>query len=249
MAKTGLEVLFQTPDLIAIQKPAGLATIPGRGETDSVLQQVARQIELPDRGTADPRIRIVHRLDKDTTGVLLLAKNLSGQRHLSEQFQNNLVEKEYLAIVSGQPTAVEGDIEARVAPHPSVRTKMTVVSRGGRPARTLWRIEERFRWIALLRAFPKTGKTHQIRVHLAHMGLPLLVDPVYNPRGEPLMLSKIKRSYKPTKGEDERPLIARLTLHAHRLTFTDLNGERQTVTAEPPKDFRATINMLRKWAR
>ena len=250
MAKpTGLQILYETADLVAVLKPAGLASIPGRGETDSVLQQIGRQLGLPTTGTADPRLRVVHRLDKDTSGVLLLAKALPAQRHLSEQFQNNRVEKEYLAIVAGQPTGDDGQVEGRLAPHPAVRTKMAVVTRGGRPALTQWRVEQRFRWMALLRVFPRTGKTHQIRVHLAHAGMPLIVDPVYNPHGQPLMLSKIKRGYRPTAGEDERPLIARLTLHAHRLSFTDLRGERQTVSAEPPKDFRAAVNMLSKWAR
>jgi len=102
----------------------------------------------------------------------------------------------------------------------------------------------------LLRVFPKTGKTHQIRVHLAHIDLPLLIDPLYNPRAPGgLMLSQFKRDYRPSRGEEERPLISRLTLHAEKLRFEHPNGQRIELTAPLPKDFRAALNMLTKYAR
>ncbi len=247
-----LRVLWSDDDLVAVTKPAGLATIPGRAETDSVLERLAAQLGLPHTGTSDPRVRVVHRLDKDTSGVLLFAKNIAAQRHLSHQFQNNTIEKEYIALVNGRPGEREGDIDAPLAPHPSSPQRMTV-SRQGRPARTLWRVEETFRDFALLRCFPKTGKTHQIRVHLKHAGLPLAVDPLYNPpppgTAPGVRLSQFKRGYRPTRGEEERPLIERLTLHAHRLTFTNLNGENVTIEAELPKDFRALLNQLRRHSR
>jgi 23S rRNA pseudouridine955/2504/2580 synthase/23S rRNA pseudouridine1911/1915/1917 synthase len=242
-----LEILLDTPDLIAIHKPAGLATIPGRGETTSALEQLAKQIGLPASGTIDPRVRVVHRLDKDTSGVLLFAKHTAAQRHLSHQFQNNQVRKEYLAIVAGQPPEDAGEVDARIGVHPANKRLMTV-SKQGRPAMTAWQVERRFRHLALLRVFPKTGKTHQIRVHLRHAGMPLAVDPLYNPTAPPLMLSAHKRDYRPTRGEDERPLIARLTLHAHKIRFQDLSGVETEVVAEPPKDFRASVNQLGKTA-
>jgi len=245
-----LEVLGETPDWVAVAKPAGLATIPGRGEDDSVLERLGRQLALPSSGSDDPRVRVVHRLDKDTTGVLLFAKNIDTQRHLSHQFQNNTIGKEYLAIVVGRPSQDEGEIDAPLAPHPTDPKRMTVVKHGGRPARTLWRAEETFRGFALLRCFPKTGKTHQIRVHLKHAGLPLAVDPIYNrprPGEEPgLMLSSFKRDYRPKSGEGERPLIARLTLHAHRLSFLDPAGTVVLLEAPVPKDLRAALNQLRR---
>ena len=245
-----LEILGDTDDWVAVAKPAGLATIPGRAETDSVLERLGRQLGIPSGGTADPRVRVVHRLDKDTSGVLLFAKNTATQRHLSHQFQNNAVDKEYVALVVGRPQAAEGDVDAPIGHHPTDPLRMTVVKRGGRPARTLWKLEEAFRGFALVRCFPKTGKTHQIRVHLKHAGLPLAVDPLYNPprpgQSGALMLSSFKRDYRPTRGEDERPLIARLTLHAHRLSFAPPAGERVTLEAELPKDFRAALNQLRR---
>jgi 23S rRNA pseudouridine1911/1915/1917 synthase len=112
-------------------------------------------------------------------------------------------------------------------------------------------VEETFRGFALLRVFPKTGKTHQIRVHLKHIGLPLAVDPLYNPMrdgAEPgLRLSSFKRDYRPVRGEAERPLIARLTLHAHRLTFLDMSGATVSLESPVPKDFRAALNQLRRF--
>src|SRR5438132_460588 len=114
-----LQILLDDDHLIAVAKPAGLATIPGRGEADSVLERLARQIELPCSGTADPRLRVVHRLDKETSGVLLFAKDLPTQRHLSHQFQNNRIEKEYLALIVGRPASRDGDIDLPIGPHPT----------------------------------------------------------------------------------------------------------------------------------
>jgi RluA family pseudouridine synthase len=248
-----LEILFEDQHLIAVSKPAGLATIPGRGETDSVLERLAKQVQLPCSGTSDPRLRLVHRLDKDTSGALVFAKDIDAQRHLSHQFQNNRVEKEYMAIVAGRPGDNEGEIDVPLGPHPTRRDRMSVLRKGGRPARTLWKVEQRFRQHALLRVLPRTGKTHQIRVHLKHVGLPLVVDPLYNPGDDPaaaggLYLSNFKRGYRPKRGEDERPLIDRLTLHAERLRFDHLDGTRVEVVAALPKDFRAALNMMRKYA-
>jgi RluA family pseudouridine synthase len=244
-----LPILFQQHDLVAIDKPAGLAVIPGRAETDSVLEALAAQLQLPFTGAIDPRIRVVHRLDKDTSGVVLYALALSAQRQLSRQFMEHTVEKEYLALVAGEPTENEGLVESPIGPHPTVKQRM-VVTRHGRPAITRWRIEQRLgRW-TLLRVFPRTGKTHQIRVHLQSIGLPLAIDPLYHqpPRGTSgaLFLSQIKRRYRPVAGQEERPLIDRLTLHAERLSFTLPDGNRKTVQSPLPRDLRAAINQLAK---
>lgn len=244
-----LNILWSDENLVAVEKPAGLATIPGRGETDSVLQQLAAQLDLPWTGSADPRLRIVHRLDKDTSGVLLLAKNIDAQRHLSHQFQNNTIAKEYLALVAGASKEDSGEIDAPLAPHPT-NPKCMIVTKHGRSARTLWKVETRFRGWALIRAFPKTGKTHQIRVHLKQIGLPLAIDSLYHPsaRGG-LFLSDFKRNYRATRGETERPLISRLTLHAEKLTFANLDGSQVSVECPLPKDLRATINQLNRHGR
>jgi 23S rRNA pseudouridine955/2504/2580 synthase/23S rRNA pseudouridine1911/1915/1917 synthase len=238
-----LAVLYDTPDYIAVMKPPGLATIPGRAETDSVLERLGRQIGLASAGTVDPRLRVVHRLDKDTSGVLLFAKHVAAQRHVSQQFQNNTTRKEYLALTAGKPGDESGEIVAPIAVHPTVKTRMAV-SKHGRPAVTRWQVEQRFRLGTLLRVFPQTGKTHQIRVHLASLRLPLWIDPIYG-SDAPIYLSRIKRDYRRSNHE-ERPLIDRLTLHAHRLTFLAMDGSPVTIEAPPPKDLAATIRQLGK---
>ncbi len=216
-----------------------------------MLERFARQLGLPHSGDADPRLRVVHRLDKETSGVLLFAKNIEAQRHLSHQFQNNTISKEYVALVAGRPTDREGEIDAPLAPHPASPQRM-VVTRDGRPARTEWRVEETFRDYTLLRVFPRTGKTHQIRVHLKHIGLPLAIDALYNPPGPReeigLRLSQFKRGYRANRGEEERPLISRLTLHAEKLRFQSTGSESVEVTAELPKDLRVALNLLRKYS-
>jgi 23S rRNA pseudouridine1911/1915/1917 synthase len=248
---TDLDLLWSDNDYVAVAKPAGLATIPGRAETDSVLECLGRQLGLPVTGSDDPRLRIVHRLDKETSGVLLLAKSREAQRHVSRQFQENSVEKEYLALVSGRPATESGAIDAPLARHPTHPQRMALARHGGRPASTLWKIEQSYRDYTLLRVFPRTGKTHQIRVHLKHIGLPLAIDPLYNPRppGTPtgLRLSSFKRGYRPIAGESERPLIDRLTLHAERLKFVARAGETIQLSAPIPKDLRAAINQLRRY--
>lgn len=242
-----LEILHNDDDIVAINKPAGLAAIPGRAEATSVLTQLAAQLGLPDKGTADPRLRVVHRLDKDTSGVMIFAKHVGAQRHLSHQFQNNTIQKEYVALVSGKSPESSGSIVARLAPHPTAKDRMAV-SKHGRPAQTDWKVEAEFRLFTLIRAFPKTGKTHQIRVHLAHIGMPLAIDPLYHPTadgtGGAIFLSDFKRDYRPNRGEDERPLMSRLTLHAQKLSFNHPNGQPMSLNAELPKDFRATMNQL-----
>ena len=137
--------------------------------------------------------------------------------------------------------------------NPNVKTEMMIARSRGRPARTLWQLEESLGAYSLLRVFPKTGKTHQIRVHLKSIGLPLAVDPLYNPPPPQseggLYLSQFKRDYRPNAGERERPLIARLTLHAEKLRFQNVDGQMVELIAPLPKDFRATLNQLRRHGR
>jgi 23S rRNA pseudouridine955/2504/2580 synthase/23S rRNA pseudouridine1911/1915/1917 synthase len=244
-----IHVLFEDDRLIAVAKPPGLSTIPGRGEADDLLHRLARQLGLPAAGAADPRLRIVHRLDKDTSGVLLMANDIGAQRHLSQQFQNNLIHKEYLAIVIGRPAQSAGVIDAALAPHRTKRDRMSITA-AGRRAQTDWTIERKMGRFTLLRCFPKTGRPHQIRVHLRSIGLPLAVDPLYNPppagRFPGIFLSQYKRDYRPTVGEPERPLIGRLTLHAEKIQFIHPDGRLLTIECPPPKDFRAAVTQLAK---
>lgn len=249
MARAEFDILHADADCVAIAKPAGVPAIPGRDGEPSALERLAAQLGLPCAGAADPRLRVVHRIDRDTSGALLFALSRDAQRHLSEQFRGRTVAKEYLALVAGAPGADEGTIESPIGPHPTSPRRM-IVTKTGRPALTLWRVEQRYRGLALLRVFPKTGKTHQIRVHLRSIGLPLAIDPLYNPAGpRALLLSAFKRGYRPAADHEERPLIERLTLHAERLRFLDRSGRPIDLVAPLPKDLRAAVQMLGKYAR
>lgn len=251
--KSALNVLWSDGDFLAVDKPAGSLTIPGRTGSASVLERLGGQLGLPVSGTLDPRLRVVHRLDQHTSGVLVFAKNIDAQRHLSHQFQNNQVAKEYLALIAGKPNGDEGEIDAALGRHPGNPQRMAVMRHGGRPARTLWQVEEQFRNHTLLRVFPRTGKTHQIRVHLKHVGMPLAIDPLYHPpqagTSGGILLSSFKRGYRAGSSDTERPLIDRLTLHAHRISFRDRSDQLISIEAPLPKDFRVTLNMLRKYGR
>src|SRR5262249_14811165 len=162
-------------------------------------------------------------------------------RYLSAQFEHNKAQKEYLALVVGRPASTSGQIDAPLAPHPRRAGCMTIAA-DGKPARTEWRIEEPFLHLTLLRIRPRTGRTHQMRVGDMSVGTPLAVDALYNAppsSHEPgVFLSSFKRSYRESGNGAERPLIARLTLHAQRLTFTDKSGQSVTVEGPLPKDFR-----------
>ena len=290
-------ILIDTPDFVAVNKPPHLAVIPGRAESDCLLHVLARQLGLPHSGSGDPRLRVVHRLDKDTSGVILFAKNVETQRHISTQFQNNLAQKQYIAITTGKPRPEEGVIEAPLAVHPTQKDRMTI-SKLGRPAVTAYKLEARLGPLSLVRCFPKTGKTHQIRVHLAHIHCPLAIDPLYGSAGDVpqqprkkapaetvndefdpdeldlsdpnltkkltamplagekkekpvpgLYLSRFKRDYHPDPRTPERPLISRLTLHAHKLTLTAPDGSLLELEAPPLKDMRAAIAQLSKLRR
>jgi 23S rRNA pseudouridine955/2504/2580 synthase/23S rRNA pseudouridine1911/1915/1917 synthase len=152
--------------------------------------------------------------------------------------------------VAGRPIESNGRIEEALAPAGANTQRMAIVKHGGRPAITEWNIEAKFRDCTLLRVFPKTGKTHQIRVHLKHIGHPLVIDSLYNPppfNDTPgIFLSSFKQHYKPNRGKQEFPLIDRLTLHAQKLRFEHPNGSKIELEAPLQKDFRATLNMLTK---
>lgn len=232
-----IEVLLEDEHLLAVNKPAGLLTVPGRQGGVSVREVVARFTGI---GRA---LLLVHRLDRETSGILLLAKTTATQRALARQFQNRQVAKEYLAIVQGAPADDGGVIRAPLAPHPGVAGRMVVSKNQGRPCETHWQVVERLGGVTLLRCRPLTGRQHQIRVHLESIGLPLLVDRLYG-HSAAFCLSGVKPDY---RRHEERPLIDRVTLHAEALTFGHPNGgSRMRLEAPLPRDFRATLAQLRK---
>jgi 23S rRNA pseudouridine955/2504/2580 synthase/23S rRNA pseudouridine1911/1915/1917 synthase len=238
-----IDILLEDEDLLVVNKPAGLLTVPGRNGGISLREVIGIAAGVKDF------LLLVHRLDRQTSGALLLAKHTDAQRNLQTQFQERKVRKEYLAIVRGLPVEDGGRIELLMAPHSRVTGKMVVKQFKGKHSTTDWQVVERFNGAALIRCHPLTGRQHQIRVHLAHLGLPLLVDPLYGD-SESFFLSQLKPGYRPSTKHEERPLIERLTLHAQVLEFAHpRDGRPIRIEAPIPKDFRATLDQLRKTAK
>jgi tRNA pseudouridine32 synthase/23S rRNA pseudouridine746 synthase len=229
VAGTELRILHEDQALLAIDKPAGRLVIPGRvgGET-SLREQLARSHGL---------LWVVHRLDRGTSGVLLFARTAEAHRDLNMQFDRGEPGKTYLALVAGRPPdRFQGD--AAIAP--ARKGRMKPVPAGdprGKPARTLFRVLERFEppgrtGLALVEAKPETGRTHQIRIHLLAAGFPLALDPDY---GAP----------DPLRGAGGEVLLARTPLHASALTLRHPAGRPLTIEAPLPGDLAAALEALR----
>ncbi len=232
-----IELLYEDADLLAVFKPSGLSTTPGRGRDTSLIQILTGPGGYPD-------LRLVHRIDADTSGVLLLAKGVESQRTLTRMFTERKIAKEYLAIVVGRPSEAKGRIDAPIGPDLKHSDRMCVRKRG-RASVTEWELLESWVGYSLLRCRPETGRTHQIRVHLAYAEMPLAVDPLYGSR-EGIFLSRVKPGYRRSRKHAEYPLIGRLTLHAEALSLEHpRTGESLRFTAEPAKDFRAAMRQLR----
>jgi RluA family pseudouridine synthase len=248
-----LEVLYEDPHMLVVDKPAELAVEPDRWDASrpsliGALHELAGNLDDP----ATPgrfRPRLVHRLDKDTSGVVLVAKTVDAERALRRAFDEGHVRKLYLALVEGEHPLADGAEELIDLPLASDRRRggLVVVSEEGKASRTRVAVERRFRGYTLLRCEPLTGRTHQLRVHLAAQGFPLVVDPLYG-RRRSFALSEFKRGYRPKPGRAEAPLIDRLTLHALRLEFDALPpGEGRVVVEAPlPRDLQRVLKQLSK---
>jgi 23S rRNA pseudouridine1911/1915/1917 synthase len=247
----GFEVLYEDEAVLVAVKPPGVSVVGERdGRPSEILCAVLHHFAARGEGDGAPRPRIVHRLDKETSGALIVAKGVAAARELGRQFEEHLVEKTYHAIVAGVPHVPEGEVAHPIGARERNRggRLSAIGGRGARPAETRWRLLEAFSAHSLLEVQPRTGRTHQIRVHLEAVGLPLAVDPVYG-GGEALLLSRVKAGYRQKKGQEERPLIDRVTLHAHAVDFTSpATGERVHVEAPPPHDFALALKQLRRWA-
>jgi 23S rRNA pseudouridine1911/1915/1917 synthase len=235
-----LETIAETDSWIAINKPAGLSSIPDRKGKDVSLKSILQE--------KYGEIFTVHRLDRETSGVILFAKTAETHKLLSQQFEERGVQKVYLGLVNGSLVEKEGRIESPIGEHPSKKGLMTVL-RKGKPSITDYKVKEEFGNFSVLEFEIHTGRTHQIRVHMRELGHPIVCDALYGD-GNPVFISSIKRNFKLAKSEDEeRPILSRLALHAARLTFTDETGQTYSPEAEMPKDMKALVQQLRKWKR
>jgi len=229
-------IVFENDDLVAVNKPSGLLTIPDREGVNGV-----RNLLLEKYGT----IYTVHRLDKDTSGLVVFAKNETMHRHLSQKFEHRETQKVYKGLVLGNTSKPNGIIDEPIGEHPTKKGMMTVLKKG-KESITEWDEMERFRLFSMMEFKILTGRTHQIRVHMKHLGHPIVCDGLYGD-GKPVLLSQLKNKYNLSKKEDEeKPLLSRLALHAAELSFTGINEENYTLTAPLPKDLKAMINQLRK---
>lgn len=234
------ELIYEDDDYCIVNKPAGLLTIAHRFNPDAafLVQLIKKEIEKP---------YVVHRLDRDTSGLLCIAKNEEAHKSLSAQFQERSVEKIYDALIHGKLQENSIVINEPIRESPFKKGKYEVHPTG-KNATTEFTTEESFKNYSRVKCKLITGRTHQIRVHLKENGNPIVADNLYSTSGE-FLLSEIKgrRKYRTAKYEEERPLIKRQMLHSSSLQFNHpKSGEKVTYTSEPPKDFKALLYQLRK---
>ncbi|HEX3895729.1 MAG TPA: 23S rRNA pseudouridine(1911/1915/1917) synthase RluD [Rudaea sp.] len=232
-----LDIRYEDADVLVINKPVGLVVHPGAGQAGGTLQNAL--LHFDPKLAEIPRAGIVHRLDKDTSGVMVVARTLPAHASLVEQLQARDVHRQYVAIVYG-PMIAGGSVDAPIGRHPRDRLRQAVVEGpASKPAITHYRVRERFRAHTLIECRLETGRTHQIRVHMAHIRHPLIGDAMYGgglklPKGATPQLTETMRAFK------------RQALHAEKLEFTHpRNGELVSVTAEIPNDMQHLIAALR----
>jgi len=239
---TPITILHEDDDLLIVNKPAGLLVIPDR--FDHSLPCLKQQLEQ----RLARRLWVVHRLDRETSGAICLAKNEAAHRYLSGLFGEHAAGKYYVGLVHGRVFPEAGRIETPVAPHPSVGGKMIAAKRG-KPSVTEYRVTAQWPLYSLLEFRIHTGRTHQIRVHMQSIGHSIVCDPLYGD-GKPLYLSGIKKKYKrPGDETEERPLLSRLALHASRLELPGEQGGMLTIEAPLPRDLSAVVQQLNKWVK
>ncbi|MEQ8696324.1 MAG: RluA family pseudouridine synthase [Bauldia litoralis] len=237
-----LDVVFEDDDLICVNKSAGMVVHPAPGSMDQTLVNalIAHCGESLSGIGGVMRPGIVHRLDKDTSGLMIAAKNDRAHRHLARQFADHSIERVYRALVWGVPRPLNGTIEGNIGRHPTHRTKMAVVSDGGKHARTYYKMERSFaNAVSLISCRLSTGRTHQIRVHMAHRGHPIVGDRVY---GRQRNLPGRDRGQ---EAGDALQRFDRQALHAAVIGFEHpVTGETLRFEAELPKDMKELIDKL-----
>jgi 23S rRNA pseudouridine955/2504/2580 synthase/23S rRNA pseudouridine1911/1915/1917 synthase len=243
-----IEIIFEDNDILVINKPAGLLTIPDHWNKEkSCLRDVLSGYVRKSQGLE--KIYVVHRLDKETSGVMIFAKNAESHRALNTAFENGEISKTYIALVAGHIQEEEGEIDAPISRKMIKGGRKFIDEKKGLPSRTRFRVLERFRHFTLVEARPETGRMHQIRLHFSHIGYPLAIDRKYHDRYKTaIYITDIKPNARIKREQEIRPIIHRLTLHALKISFHHpVSGENVTFEAPLPKDFKSLIQLLQKW--
>jgi 23S rRNA pseudouridine955/2504/2580 synthase/23S rRNA pseudouridine1911/1915/1917 synthase len=234
-----IEVIYQDDDIIVVNKPSGIMVMPDQhtNEGKTLIGMLKEQLNR--------KIWVVHKIDKDTSGVLIFAKNAESHRNINMQFENFQVYKKYIALLSGVLKENEGTINKPIL----ISGRDVSIDIIGKESMTKFKVLKRFKNYTLVEAIPLTYRRHQVRIHFWSLGYPLAIDAEYGV-SDPIMLSRLKRNYKVKKNKAEKPLISRLTLHARSLTLTlPSNGIGKTFEAPLPKDFELMFKQLKKYMR
>ena len=233
-----VDVVKETDDLIFVSKPSGLLSIPDRYDQSKP--------NLLDYLRSEGReVFAVHRLDRDTSGIMVFAKTPEAHKELNQQFEHRISKKIYWALVMGALKS-EGEISLPIVANPN-RPGAMKIAKKGKESVSRYRVIEEFANCSLVELEPLSGRTHQLRVHMMGIGHPLLIDPIYG-SDSGIYLSRIKPRYRQKRSEEERPIMDRLTLHARSLTILDpQSGSEISENAELPKDFRVVLDNLRKY--
>ena len=239
-----LDILFEDDHMVAINKPPAMVVHPAKGHWSGTLTAaLAFHFNQLSSVGGPTRPGIVHRLDRDTSGVILVAKTDNAHRELASQFEQRTVNKEYLAIVTPAPDRDSDLINKPIGAHPYQREKKAIRENHAtsRDAVSVYEVEQRYRGFGLIRVKPKTGRTHQIRVHMAHAGYPVLCDKLYSGRAS-LALKDLTRNE-----DDVKVILDRQALHAHQIEFAHPEtGQRQTIQAMLPVDMQNTLDCFAK---
>lgn len=234
-----LNICYEDNDMVVCNKPSGLLSIPDRVNKDVPSMQMLLKEKYQD-------IFVVHRLDKETSGCIVFAKNKETHQYLSSQFEHRKVQKIYHAILQGTPAIAEGTISQSIAVHKSIAGKMMIDNKNGKTAISHYKVLEKFGKYSLVSFHIETGRTHQIRVHSAFIGHPIVCDALYG-NGAQVFIHNIKKMG--VQHFAERPLVKRIALHAYSLQVQNRKGEPILTNASYEKDMNAMLIQCRKWLK